>query len=212
MSKQQIINVVRSEILNLPKDVNTFISGRKAVSMLSLICGNDMPVERNEALEDNPAFRQIITYSLVEVCEDGRILLMQRMKKQGEQRLHDKLYIGAGGHTDEIDESIFDAAGRELEEELGIGFHRDALHLAGVIATSSPTNMVENVHIGICFHYLINDAMIPYILKSPEADLHNFQFVYPEDITKEQFDNMERWSQIFFNEYVMPTHKFSYNW
>jgi hypothetical protein len=52
-------------------------------------------VERARA-ETSPQWKQVIPYSLVE-C-DGRILVVRRLRKGGESRLHEKHSIGIGGH------------------------------------------------------------------------------------------------------------------
>ena len=57
-------------------------------------------VERDHA-ERNPALKQIIPYTVVQV--EDRVLLLRRLRTGGERRLHDKLSIGVGGHINPVD-------------------------------------------------------------------------------------------------------------
>lgn len=116
-------------------------------------------VERAYA-ERTPSLQQIIPYGVV--CQGDEILLVKRLKKGGESRLHDKLSIGIGGHINPIDaeraaehdsggastaSELFTAATvRELEEELSIE-GTFAAQTVGVLNDDS--NPVGAVHVGL---------------------------------------------------------------
>jgi len=115
-------------------------------------------VERKRA-ECTPSWKQIIPYALV--VRGDEVLLVRRLNKGGESRLHDKLSIGIGGHINPIDAAtpstpeesagtpgnLFEAATtRELNEELQI--HEDfTARAVGVLNDDS--NPVGAVHVGL---------------------------------------------------------------
>jgi predicted NUDIX family phosphoesterase len=111
-------------------------------------------VERARA-ETSPQWKQVIPYSLVE-C-DGRILVVRRLRKGGETRLHEKVSIGIGGHINPEDVSGADReqgarnpidAGtrREISEELAV---RGAYDIRRVGLLNDDSNPVGAVHVGV---------------------------------------------------------------
>lgn len=112
-------------------------------------------VERARA-ERNPDWKQVIPYSIVE-C-DGRVLLLRRLSKGGEARLHDKHSIGVGGHINpqDLDMSPGDPSSRanpvdagtrrEVDEELTVRGRYDVQRI-GIINDDS--NPVGAVHVGV---------------------------------------------------------------
>jgi predicted NUDIX family phosphoesterase len=113
-------------------------------------------VERARA-ERTPEWKQVIPYSIVE-C-DGRVLVLRRLSKGGEARLHDKHSIGVGGHINPQDlvASSLDSsrtranpidAGtrREVEEELTVRGKYDVQRI-GILNDDS--NSVGAVHVGV---------------------------------------------------------------
>jgi len=104
--------------------------------------------------ERDAAFKQIIPYTLV-TCAD-RVLLLRRLVRGGEARLHGKLSVGVGGHINPVDGGEADAGGgadllaagcrRELEEELAIGSPYE-LTTVGVI--NDDATDVGAVHFGL---------------------------------------------------------------
>ncbi len=114
-------------------------------------------VERAYA-ERTPELQQIIPYTVVQVGS-GEVLLVRRLKKGGEKRLHDKLSIGIGGHIEPADASpdaapaserarALVAAGtrRELDEELDV---RGRTELRAVGILNDDSNPVGAVHVGL---------------------------------------------------------------
>jgi len=122
-------------------------------------------VERARA-ETSPQCKQVIPYSVVE-C-DGRILVVRRLRKGGETRLHEKHSIGIGGHINPEDLSGGDVehgarrpdaerergarnpidAGtrREISEELAV---RGAYDIRRVGLLNDDSNPVGAVHVGV---------------------------------------------------------------
>ncbi|HLD80983.1 MAG TPA: NUDIX domain-containing protein [archaeon] len=77
--------------------------------------------ERNDELENNPAFKQPIPYVWIINPHDGKVFAYKRAKKgYDEERLKDKWSCGLGGHVDKTDEgdALKAAMNRELREEV----------------------------------------------------------------------------------------------
>ena len=112
-------------------------------------------VERARA-EGNPDWKQVIPYSIVE-C-DGRVLLLRRLSKGGEARLHDKHSIGVGGHINPQDlgantnasnsraDPIDAGTRREVEEELTV---RGKYEVQRIGILNDDSNPVGAVHVGV---------------------------------------------------------------
>lgn len=115
-------------------------------------------VEREYA-ERSPHLKQIIPYAMVCVGDD--VLMVERTKKGGESRLHNKLSIGIGGHINPVDaeveavehlaaggpNNLFTAAtARELTEELTL---EGDFRATSVGIVNDDTNPVGAVHVGL---------------------------------------------------------------
>jgi predicted NUDIX family phosphoesterase len=115
-------------------------------------------VERRRA-ERDPDLKQIIPYTLVTrrgATGEWQVLLLRRLSKGGEKRLHDKLSIGVGGHVDAGDAR--DLGEHELARVLDLGTQRElheelvltgapALRRVGLLNDDS--NPVGAVHLGL---------------------------------------------------------------
>jgi predicted NUDIX family phosphoesterase len=107
-------------------------------------------------LEDMPDFRQVIPYIVLE--QGGKVVFYERAVQGGEARLHGKVSVGLGGHTDVRDvkfadgnwvnlhRTLADAADRELDEELP-GNSTTGKEVVGLIVDMG--NEVGRVHIGV---------------------------------------------------------------
>jgi predicted NUDIX family phosphoesterase len=111
-------------------------------------------LERRYA-ELDAAFKQVIPYTLVVHGEE--VLLLKRLGKGGEARLHGKLSIGVGGHINPVDQDAGPASSgtadvldagcrRELEEEIAI---RCPYTLAPVGIINDDSSDVGSVHFGL---------------------------------------------------------------
>jgi len=115
---------------------------------------NGFFVERAHA-ETCVRWKQVIPYSIVE-C-DGRILLVRRLSKGGESRLHDKHSIGIGGHVNPEDLSS-EANGRSTRNPIDAGTRREIAEELAVKGTydirrvgllNDDSNPVGAVHVGV---------------------------------------------------------------
>lgn len=150
-------------------------------------------VEREHA-ERTPDLKQVIPYSMAEV--DGRILLMRRLARGGEKRLHQKLSIGVGGHINPEDlEGVDDRdpvrAGtlREIAEELDIR-GETAIEAIGVLNDDS--NAVGAVHVG-----LVQTLSVRGTVEIRERDVLEGRLVLPSELERllEEGADFETWSQ-----------------
>lgn len=111
-------------------------------------------LERRHA-ERDASFKQVIPYTLV--VHGDEVLLLKRLGKGGEARLHGKLSIGVGGHINPVDldgpgpsaapADVLDAGcRRELEEEIEI---RCPYTLSAVGIINDDSSDVGSVHFGL---------------------------------------------------------------
>ncbi|PCF43152.1 NUDIX domain-containing protein [Staphylococcus delphini] len=112
-------------------------------------------VKRRGDMEEDPSFKQLISYCLIE-NEHDELLVYERLSGGGEARLHGNASIGVGGHMNDvpeahdIDEVIKTNASRELEEEIGVKINdQTPLEFIGFI--NDDHNEVGQVHIGVVF-------------------------------------------------------------
>src|SRR5437764_9122004 len=111
---------------------------------------NNFGIMRRGDAEENNKFKQPIPYAVIRRGDE--LFLYERLKGGGEERLHSKLSLGAGGHMNAI-EGVRDFKEvtrinleRELEEELNIS-HPFVPETIGFINDDSTP--VSNVHVAI---------------------------------------------------------------
>ncbi len=145
--------------------------------------------------EGDPGFRQVIPYVLV--CNNGMYLTVMRHKTQGEQRLHNKMSFGIGGHINPVDgdeDDILNAAmKRELSEELQVddppGW--DELEPLGLICDD--TDEVSRVHLGIVLRWDISSRV-----DIRETDKMHGEYLAPAAIGAAR-DRLENWSRLVYD-------------
>jgi predicted NUDIX family phosphoesterase len=150
-------------------------------------------------VEYNIDFRQPIPYILIR--NYNSYFATRRLEGSGESRLHGKISLGVGGHINPEDFSnnsntVVNALKRELDEELVIG--KDAKwyrHLEGFINDNS--NEVSRDHIAVV--YTVNVDSDDVTVR--ETDKLEGRF-YSIDELKENYDNLESWSQLIFDHLI----------
>jgi predicted NUDIX family phosphoesterase len=145
-------------------------------------------------VEDDPSFKQLIPYVILE-CSDvnaTKIFQYTRGKGQGEKRLHALRSIGIGGHI-----SVDDASGddwyltgmqRELTEEVKIECGGQQ-KIVGLIYDD--TSEVGRVHLGIVHIMQLHSCKV----SSAEDELE-FSGFQPIDTIRSELDRYETWSQL----------------
>ena len=152
-------------------------------------------VERAHA-ERTPLLKQVIPYTIVQV--DERVLVMQRLARGGERRLHGKLSIGVGGHINPEDHAegespVARGSRREIAEELEIRGTYD-LRIAGLLNDDS--NPVGAVHVGI-----VQVARVQGTVAIREGNVLEGRLVRREELAdlRRRNENFETWSSILLD-------------
>ena len=153
-----------------------------------------MEFRPRSSVEEDPTFKQLIPYAMVQADVAGETCVFQytRGKGQREARLHAKRSIGIGGHISREDadgEDLYRSGMlRELSEELVLNSEY-AEELVGFIFDD--TSPVGRVHLGVV-HRLT--------LRSPDAVAREVDLVEsgfePVAKLKETIDRFETWSQL----------------
>ncbi|MBI5974206.1 NUDIX domain-containing protein [Staphylococcus canis] len=194
MSKfdEQIIVVPREKLFNHEElAFNGFISHKDKRGEAIYNHLKAFEVKRRGDMEEDPSFKQLITYTLIE-NEKGELLVYERLTGGGEARLHGQQSIGVGGHMNDVEgaESIEvivrENAGRELNEEIGI--HPQQLDHIGFI--NDDNNEVGRVHMGVVYKVKVNQEEVDV----KETDTLKIKWQSIDEIN--QFDTFESWSAL----------------
>jgi predicted NUDIX family phosphoesterase len=146
--------------------------------------------ELRDAMERDPAFKQVIPYL---VLRDGeRYFLMRRTRGGRDERLHDRYSIGVGGHLNPGDGGLDGGLRREWAEELEANFVPE-FQLVGVL--NDDTTDVGSVHLGVV--YIADAAGRPVAIR--ETNKLTGQFVLPTAVADVAAD-LETWSQLVFEQ------------
>lgn len=165
-----------------------------------------LPIDHTDAwfaprghLETDENFKQIIPYVIVE--RHGKVLLYERTNTGGEFRLHNKVSVGFGGHVDigdvsysedgeriNIQETVANAAIREIREELEIEENIEAFDFYGVVMKDD--DPVDKVHIGFVLILSIRGTAL-----SKESQIEVIGFTKIDNVLKYYGDALEGWSK-----------------
>jgi predicted NUDIX family phosphoesterase len=151
-------------------------------------------VERRHA-ERDPSLKQVIPYAIFE--RDGRILLLRRLARGGEARLHGKLSVGVGGHVNPVDgaEDALEAGlRREVEEEVAVEGGWDASPV-GIL--NDDATAVGAVHFGLVYRVRPGGAV-----RVREEDALEGSFVPREEVLRllrEERPRFETWSALLLD-------------
>ena len=188
------------EVLVIPESRMELLGGFKGFrpfcedAFQALLNPEFMEFRPRSQVEDDPSFKQLIPYAILQCDFDGSTQVFQytRGKGQGEKRLHALRSVGIGGHI-----SREDAAGddlyrsgmqRELTEETVIESAYSEQLVGFIYDDSSP---VGRVHLGVV-HRLILDKPAA---RAREIDLTESGFA-PVTQLKAELDRFETWSQL----------------
>lgn len=169
-------------------------------------------VERAYA-ERTPALKQVIPYTIVHRArgeDEGSVLLVRRLARGGEARLHEKLSIGIGGHVNPEDlvsdrgRSLFEQGSRrELEEELVL---EGVTRVEQVGLLNDDANAVGAVHVG-----LVQVLRLQGAVRIREEDVLDGRLVSPEELGRLRASgaDFETWSSLLvdsLDELLTPSH------
>lgn len=188
------------EVLVIPEGRMELLGGFKGFrpfcedAFQALLNPEFMQFRPRSQVEEDPSFKQLIPYVILQCEVDGATQVFQytRGKGQGEKRLHALRSVGIGGHI-----SREDAAGddlyrsgmqRELTEETIIESAYSEQLVGFIYDDSSP---VGRVHLGVV-HRLVLDTPAA---RAREIDLTDSGFA-PVTQLKAELDRFETWSQL----------------
>jgi predicted NUDIX family phosphoesterase len=144
-------------------------------------------------VETDQNYKQLIPYCIFQ--HDDLVFQYRRGKAGGENRLHDKLSIGVGGHISRGDsvsglEVYHSAMLREIEEEISIAGNAPLPIAPCVGMVNDDTNPVGAVHLGVVHVFRVPHGLI----KSREDALVDAGFVHRDQLVAD-IDQFETWSQ-----------------
>lgn len=202
MSKfdEQILVIPRTKIFNDEENAfNGFIGSddEKYESIVSSF--KDFEVKRRGDMEEDPSYKQLISYVIIKSDKDDSTLVYKRLGGGGESRLHGLLSIGVGGHMndvseyDNINDKLSINAERELEEEVGLaGDAVKDMEIMGLI--NDDDNAVGKVHIGLVLSVTVD----PSIVASKEAD--TLELNWEADEKLHSMSPYESWSELIIRD------------
>lgn len=160
-------------------------------------------VMRRGNAEESEKFKQPIPYAVIR--KDGKLFMYERLKGGGEEKLHNKLSLGVGGHM-----NLFEAKGfdnllmenlhRELDEELKITNEGFDLKIDIVGLINDDSNSVGRVHIGILS---VTDLPNEVSVEVRETDKLKGEWIALEELKKDEtYNRLENWSKIVVDTLV----------
>jgi predicted NUDIX family phosphoesterase len=160
----------------------------------ALLAHADLSFQPRGAMEQDPSFKQLIPYVLLECQIDSQphLFCYTRGSGQGEARLHAKRSVGIGGHISREDADKSDpyrtGMQRELEEEVVMS-NPNTEELVGLIY--DPSTDVGQVHLGIVHRLRFEGPTV----HARETDLVDAGF---QPIAKllTEIERFETWSQL----------------
>jgi len=150
-------------------------------------------------METDPSFKQLIPYILLR-CSD-QVYRYWRTKKAGESRLHHLYSLGIGGHIDRrddnlftaSDELLFEAAMRELREEIELSETPELYHIGFI---NDDENEVGQVHLGVVYEAWLSSTHI----STRESALARGEWKLISELGDVEY---ETWSQFLLEEYLL---------
>lgn len=189
---QQHIIAISASVISHESDDLKMVAGE--------VTGADVIIAQRAMLEENPAYRQIIPYTILK-C-GNKFAAYRRAETGGENRLHGKVSIGFGGHVDmvdvivdensviDLDATIRTASEREIAEELVFGddvvIDRVETMKEKIVSNRSD---VDKVHIGLVSTIYISNENV----KSGEEDLDFMGFFTADELR--QMTPLESWTE-----------------
>ncbi len=144
--------------------------------------------------EEDSEWKQVIPY--VCILHGDQVLVLQRLKTQGEKRLHGKRSIGVGGHINPEspgdDPLLFRGLRRELSEEIGLSPEIQDCQFLGWI--NDDETAVGQVHLGMAVAVRVSER--PKIVETDRmvGDWLSYQELNAAD------EQWESWSSLLVEQ------------
>ncbi len=148
-------------------------------------------------VETDPSIKQLIPY--IVLYHDDSLFCVRRLKTQSEERLHNLMSVGIGGHMNPIEANEqFDVilaknAHRELHEELVLKDEGN-IHWAAIVNDDS--NPVGQVHTGLIG--LVSTHPLGIRVRERDKMSGGFQ---PYEKLMDSIDGFETWSQLVLSHW-----------
>lgn len=203
-----------SKILCIKKNSIPDFSGLKIASAefnIREILGNTENVEyvERELAETSEEWLQIIPY-IVLVCGEN-VFSYKRNKNGGEERLHDQMSIGIGGHI-EVEDSVEEGGGdftpfttylkgalREITEETGLNLPFEAITATETGMLMDKSSEVGRVHLGVLHMIRITQDQIKTVLENTDETMSEPVFTEIKSLASgfcEGLVSIETWSAL----------------
>lgn len=164
--------------------------------------------------EQDPGFKQIIPYAVILLGKS--VFVYERPTSGGEERLHNKLSVGLGGHVENSDDTdpfwaYMKALQRELKEEVGLQLDFNALSgtLHGLVNDDQDGEgkgevAVGQVHLGLVHIVCVNENMATEIVKNAAAnEVLNPRFIPIKEFAEGDLkERLESWSGFIVDKLV----------
>jgi dCMP deaminase len=192
------------QVLAIPektfKKAGVFVGWKKASpSFYKTILGGVKYLDRDKAEKDH-SWKQVIPYVIIH--NKDNYLVMQRLPRSGEKRLHNAYTFGVGGHINPTD-STADVEGedviergmmRELNEEVWVDDLKN-IKLVGFIYDDKQE--VSRHHLGFVYTAETGAETV----KTLEPDKLRPFFIAKKDLPK-YIDGKENWAEIVYEGYI----------
>jgi predicted NUDIX family phosphoesterase len=187
MNKDEMkVLVVNSESL-FPSGIWEGFKEFKKEEIFALIKKHGKYLKRKYAEEDT-SWQQIIPQIVLIV---GKKIFIHRIPQTGDEgRLYEMWHIFVGGHINNSDTGIDEAAQREFEEEINYLGNINKKSFMGVVKLGSPE--VNSVHTGLVWIYEGDKARFT---ATEDKGLIDSKFVNIKDLEK-YIDKMTYWSKL----------------
>lgn len=197
------ILVVKREVLFKDKEFEGFLP-LKEFDFMKVILENFEYQERNDALENNPSFKQAIPYVWIINPQTKKAFIYKRSTEGDEGRLHNKYSGGVGGHIDKdteenSDNPIIDAMMRELKEEVEMENYPTPRFIGFL---NEDNDNIGKVHFGVVALAETSEEAKP-LMHMDHGKFYSVQEV--EELLSNSQNDLEGWSQLswpFVKEYL----------
>lgn len=151
---------------------------------------------RDEA-EYNTVHKQVIPYVLIRSRDS--YLLLKRLPRQREKRLHNMFSLGIGGHVNPDssgsgDNVIMNGLYRELHEEVCLD---DPGEVSFIGVINDDSNSVSRVHVGLLFELNAHSSGFRVL----ETEKMAAQWVRSSELDQ-YYDSLETWSRIVYDHHI----------
>lgn len=148
--------------------------------------------------EDDLSKLQLLPYGVLWDKEADKVFMYTRGKAGAENKLHDRLSIGLGGHVDRmpeagesLEDTLTDELLRELTEEVGLVIDPEQIVFTHMMAADLP---VDKVHMGLLSVIEIQGISN---LTAEEGVIEKGSFVKVDELFNESvYSRLENWSKL----------------